>query len=234
MLAIALAVLAGLGAWALADDGEKQPLGLFTTLPVYWPEARDMAETLDGGGEQHWARTALEDRYRMVPLDTLEPTELARIERLLMAQPRPLAPAENVALDDWVRRGGNLLVFADPLLSAHSRFAIGDRRRPQDVVLLSPILARWGLDLRYDDAQPEGERTVDVSGHSVPVEYSGHLALRSGGVGSDCTIAAGGLVAHCDVERGRVTIFADAALLDAERTPEGDTLTAIAEAAFGD
>ena len=65
----------------------------------------------------------------------------------MMIQPRPLSPQENVALDNWVAAGGRLLLFADPALTEDSAFAIGDRRRPQDVVLLSPILARWGLEL---------------------------------------------------------------------------------------
>ena len=45
------------------------------------------------------ARTAFEAENRLVPLDTLDGGELAGLSRLVMAQPRPLAPTEHVALE---------------------------------------------------------------------------------------------------------------------------------------
>lgn len=70
-----------------------------------------------------------------------------------MAARRP--ERENVALDDWVRAGGARALFADPLLTFNSRFSIGDRRRPQDVATLSPILTRSARLERDEDAAPD-------------------------------------------------------------------------------
>ena len=137
------------------------------------------------------------------------------LDRIIMAQPRPLAPSENVALDNWVRGGGRLLIFADPLLTRHSDFALGDRRRPQDVVLLSPILTRWGLELRFDDAQPSEERLISASGNQYPVNLAGQFVATGDG---KCTISEAGLFARCSVGNGRVTLMADAAILDSEET----------------
>ena len=61
-----------------------------------------------------WQRTALEAAYAIEPLDTLasvpgispdapETDPLAGLQRLAVIQPRGLSPADNVALDDWVR-----------------------------------------------------------------------------------------------------------------------------------
>ncbi|ANY20009.1 ABC-type uncharacterized transport system [Tsuneonella dongtanensis] len=220
---------AGLGALVVAaaiagqvlpgppDPGDKEPLGLFTSLPIYWGEADGIGEALDGGGEAHWARAVLERKNRLVPLDSLDAGELEAVDRLVMAQPRPLAPAENVALDDWVRGGGKLLLFADPMLTEHSRFMIGDRRRPQDIVVLSPILKRWGLELRFDEDQPEGERMMAGEGVTVPVELAGSLVKVAPGAPSECTLGTDGLMARCRVGKGAVTVIADAAVLDHER-----------------
>src|SRR5688500_18207995 len=131
-------------------------LGLMGTIPIYWGEAGDFGEVLAGSGNAHWARARLETDYQLSPLDTLDEDSLAGIDLLLLAQPRALSPAENVALDAWVRGGGRLLLFADPMLTGESRFAIGDRRRPQDVILLSPILDHWGLAVAFDDDRPAG------------------------------------------------------------------------------
>ena len=205
-------------AWS-ADSAPKRPLGLFTSLPIYWNESASVSEALDGPGEPHWVRTRLERDYELVPLDALEDGELARLDALVMAQPRPLAPQENVALDAWVRQGGRLLLFADPLLTEGSRFPLGDRRRPQDVVLLSPILARWGLQLTFDEDQAEGERAISYGSVIVPDHLGGRLQLIKPGAPAKCQLAGEGLLAECDIGKGRVLIVADAALLEADRAP---------------
>lgn len=139
---------------------------------------------------------------------------------MVMAQPRPLSPDENVALDDWVGAGGRLLLFADPMLTQRSVFAIGDKRRPEGTVLLSPILTRWGLTLEFDDAQLLGEREVEVFGQAVPVNLPGRFRLSLSPGEGHCSLHAGGLVARCSVGKGIVLAVADAALLEPQ--PQGD------------
>ena len=199
---------------ASEEVAHKYPVGLFSTLPIYWGEG-DMAAILDGSNSRDWVRDLIEQRFDIEPLDTVEPDAIDGLDRIIMAQPRPLAPSENVALDNWVRGGGRLLIFADPLLTRHSDFALGDRRRPQDVVLLSPILTRWGLELRFDDAQPSEERLISASGNQYPVNLAGQFVATGDG---KCTISEAGLFAWCSVGNGRVTLMADAVILDSEET----------------
>lgn len=235
-IAVIAAMLLALGAvtaWAWPTSEEKPALGLFTSLPIYWSESASVSEALEGGDDQHWARSAWEEDHRVVPLDTLEPESLAPLAKLVLAQPRPLAPAENVALDAWVGGGGRLLLFADPLLTEHSRFALGDKRRPQDVVLLSPILTRWGLQLSFDEEQGEGERTVRYGAITLPERLAGRLRTVAPGAPARCAIAAGGLVAECAIGKGRATVIADAALLDSERDAAAP-LQALTARALGD
>lgn len=217
----ALATLLGAGLAACsgapgAEPGPKPAIGLFTTLPIYWNEAAGVEEMLAAQGEPPWTRAAIERHFVPVPLDTL--TNGAGIEKLgvlLMAQPRALSAEENVALDEWVRAGGRVLLFADPMLTGHSRFAFGDRRRPQDVVLISPILSRWGLELEYVEDQPEGERIVAAGGVDLPVNLPGRFRLAEG-FDSDCRIDASGLLARCAIGAGQAVVLADAALLEDE------------------
>lgn len=199
-----------------------------TTLPLLWGEAADVGELLAANGAVGWVRGEIEVRYTIEPLDTLDPAALARLDRLMLAQPRALSPDENVALDAWVRGGGKLLLFADPMLTRHSRYPVGDRRRPQDVVLLSPILAHWGLALRFDGAQPEGEQLFEIEGVRVPANLPGSLALIDG---TSCTLAARGFMARCGLGKGSVTVVADAAVLDdpenADFGPRKDALAGL-------
>ena len=213
--------------WLQARSPARPLLGVFTTLPIVWNEASSPAEMLDAHQPKPWPRTALEAEFRLLPLNTL--LKLDHLQDLLIAQPRPFAPQENVALDAWVRGGGHLLLFADPMLTAHSRFALGDPRRPQDIALLSPILAHWGLELRYDEAQPLGVREIAESRLppnsplNLPVNLSGHWATHPGAT-ARCQIEQAGLVASCKIGSGHVLLVADAALFEPD--PETDVAVA--------
>lgn len=215
---LALAVAAAV--WALAGAGpsfleKRGPLGLFTSLPLYWGEEGAFSDLLDPDAETHWARSLVEEHRELRPLDVLSAETLGGLQDLLLAQPRALSASENVALDEWVRSGGRLLLFADPLLTEESHFPLGDRRRPLDVVLLSPILNRWGLELHLDEQQPLGARFVRLAGVNLPVDLPGQLALipTAPDAPARCELLVQGVAAHCEIGRGRVLLVADAALL---------------------
>lgn len=215
----------------------RPELALMGTIPIYWGEAAGLLELLLGGGyEAHWARAALEAQWRLAPLDYLSQDALEGHDRMLLAQPRGLAPEENVALDEWVAAGGRLLLFADPWITGHSDYALGDRRRPQDVALLAPILARWGLRLEYEEGEG-GARLAEREhrGTMLPVTLPGRFTRHDAGV-ADCTIEADGLVARCARGAGRIVLVADAALLDFEGPHPGAeaALSRLALLAFTD
>jgi hypothetical protein len=233
----AVTLVAGIAVLALPppdNDGAKPGLGLFTSLPIFWAESENIADMLGSAAPPHWARIALEADHRLVPLDTLGRADLQKLDRLVMAQPRPLAPAENVALDDWVRGGGRLLLFADPMLTAHSRFALGDRRRPQDVVLLSPILQRWGLELEFDEEQTDAERQVRFGEGAIPVRLAGTLRRVAPGAPAECALDADSVAARCAIGKGQVLVIADAAMLEDDRNGGASDLAGVVETAFAD
>ena len=215
------------------EGSGKPTLGLMSTLPIYWPESGEFGDFLREDSERSWVRTALEEGYLLEPLDAIEDDTLAGVDLLVLAQPRALSAAENVALDRWVRNGGRALILADPMLTRHSRFAIGDRRRPQDVVLLSPILARWGLQLTFDANQEEGERSLPALAARMPVNVAGRFVPGEREATARCRIESDGLIARCEVGKGSALLMADAAILDgdgnAERTQALARLVAAAQ-----
>lgn len=223
---LAVLALAALSACGSAAGGEgpaadevqeaKPKLGLFTTLPIYWGEG-DFGAILDGANEPDWVRTELETKFEIVPLDTLEADALEGLDRVLLAQPRPLAPSENVAFDQYLADGGWAVIMADPMLTRHSEFRFGDRRRPQDVVLLSPIFDRMGVELLFDEEQPEGERIMTQQGYDFPVNLAGKFERKDTGNSSrSCSILADGLMAQCVNGGGEAFLYADTAILDWE------------------
>lgn len=241
LLAASVLMLAGCGDSQPSSSPDRE-IGLYTSLPIVWGESGDIRELLKKERPRHWALAVLSAAGTLRPLDTVT-DRLPRNALLVLAQPRPLSPQENVALDRWVRAGGRVLLFADPLLTAPTRYALGDPRRPQDTVLLSPILARWGLRLEFDEAQPAGERMVHTALGAIPVNLAGRFRLsgfsgkdgadgdriadpgKSGIVGTSgdasgrCHLEAGGVLARCAVEKGRIFAISDAAVLEGSDDP---------------
>lgn len=222
MLGLALAL--GLIGWFSLQrpQAPSQPIGLFTSLPLLWSDTAGLEGELRGDQSPHWAKAVLERQGPVVPLDVLTmasgPRSLAGIKRLVIAQPRVLAPAENVALDTWVRGGGQLLLLADPAYTEESPYPIGDPRRPLAAAMLSPILTRWGLELRFDEGQQLELRDRDVLGVAVPTILAGTFATRGQ---ANCRLWADGLAVTCAIGRGRVVALADAAVLERD-DPAGE------------
>lgn len=228
---LGLALALGLVAWVSQRQraASSAPIGLFTSLPILWNDSPDLASELRSDNAVHWAKAVLAGHGRVVALDLLTdapgPRSLAGLRRLVIAQPRALSPQENVALDNWVRGGGQLLMLTDPAYTEESRFALGDPRRPQAAALLSPILTRWGLELQFEAAQSLEETDRAVMGVPIPVILPGRFLTRGQ---SNCRLWAEGLAVTCAIGRGRVLALADAALLE-RADPTGRRATAFGQ-----
>ena len=238
------AALAGLVALAIAlwprseatlPPADRAQLALMSSLPIYWPEGQDIASMVDGSGETPWVRTAIEQRYIIKPVDTLSaPSDealapLDGVERLLLAQPRGLSPADNVALDDWVRGGGRLLYMLDPMLTGHYSVPVGDPSHPTLIGLVPPVILRWGLAMQYLEAQPFEMRQATYDDGALPVQLAGQLVALEDTEGftqdqldarGTCEILGEGVVASCELGQGRVVIVGDAAILEQHHSDE--------------
>jgi len=204
------------------EKNEARPkLGLMTSLPLYWPLGTDFTSLARGDSSVPWQREVLERDHSLLLLDTLSPIAgltdnapdtdpLAGLDRIAVIQPRGLSPADNVALDEWVRDGGQLLLVLDPALTGHYAMPLGDPRRPSDTAVIPPVVERWGLKVLFDEAQAM-RRTVVLDGTTLPVSLGGTIRrLEGGSHAGECVTSAQELVARCDLGAGRVTLLADA------------------------
>ncbi|MET0370328.1 MAG: ABC transporter [Sphingobium sp.] len=212
LLAAVLCLAAALTLWRV---GEARPLAsettspaklaVITALPLFWREG----PTLPGNRVDAPIIGLLRLRFDVRPLDSPLDPALARIDRLLIAQPRAMAPEALVAIDDWVRRGGRAVILADPLLRWPSPLPVGDRRRAPPASALTPLLAHWGL--YFGESPTMDERRLPVRGGAVMTLLgTAPLVIR----GTGCTRFADGFAARCAIGRGTVTVVADADMID--------------------
>jgi hypothetical protein len=171
---------------------------LLTSLPLIFPERFGLesagSATLD----------SLESRYRVVPIGTTEAEALDKADLLFLAHPQAQTAEALVDLDRWVRKGGRVLILADPRLDWPSELPLGHIHRPPPYFADTGLLRHWGLRLDAPDEPGPQERTV--GGRRILVGSPGSLDGR-------CALEAEGLVARCAIGKGRATIIADADLL---------------------
>lgn len=235
LLAGAAGLLAACQAAPAAEAPEKvERLGLMSSLPLYWPMDADMGAIAAGTAAHPWQREALSGAYAVEPLDTLSPIPalspnapatdpLKGLTRLAVIQPRGLSPADNVALDSWVRAGGRLLLVLDPALTGEYDLPLGDPRRPVETALIPPVVDRWGLAVSFDEAQALEVIEASLGETPLPLALPGRIAITDPAA-AQCTLLAEGTAARCRVGEGQVTLIADAALFEhAELAGEGGT-----------
>ncbi len=181
---------------------ERPTLLLLTSLPLIFGEQF----SIQGGGSP--ALTALQSRYRVVPISVTDPTDLGKGRLLLMAHPAAQPPEDLVELDEWVRRGGHVLLLADPMLEWPSKRPLGDPLRPPPMFTDTGLLAHWGLRLDAPDQRGPALRRLD--GYDVETISPGRLAGR-------CEIGSDAAVARCRIGKGRAIVVADADFLDTAR-----------------
>jgi hypothetical protein len=198
--ALAFAARSGRSPPALPDrpPAERPPLLLLTSLPLVFGEQF----SIEGGGSA--ALTALETRFRVLPISVTDPAELAKGRLLMMAQPQAQPPENLVALDRWVRDGGRVLLFADPLLEWPSASPLGDASRPPAMFMDTGLLKHWGL--RLDAPEERGVTPRLIAGYEVSTASPGSLH-------GSCAISSDALVARCGLGKGEAIVVADADLL---------------------
>jgi hypothetical protein len=186
---------------------KKRDLMLMSALPLVWGEKGP----LDPSSRPAAAYKALAEEFRIRPLDVLDGKTLPGGRLLLVAQPRALAPEELVALDDWVRRGGNALILTDPQLVWPSELPLGDIRRAPAMGLLDPLLTHWGLEMHPPGEVRPVTQGISAGGHNrrLIMFAPGRFASSGGG----CAVGPTPQIARCRLGRGRAILLADADMM---------------------
>ena len=193
-------------------------VGMMSALPLYGEAmGQERTRTRASGGKDPFRSVGLrsplwqvvERGFDLRPLDAVEQQSLQGLDRLLLAHPRQLTPAELVAVDQWVRLGGHVVILADPLLHWPDERSLADPRRAPLTSLLDPLLRHWGLVL--EAAKPEAgrgpERHILENGALLQMMGASRFALANK---SDCVLTEQGLFARCRIGRGEAVLVADA------------------------
>jgi len=184
-LVLALVAIS-VGGWKLADraarPADKPRLALLTSLPLLF------AEDFSLDAPKVAAVARIEERFVITPIATADAVSLKGQSLLLMAHPRAQPAEVLVELDAWVRRGGQMVLLADPSLQWESSRPLGDRLRPPPGFADTGLLRHWGLIMMTDGSSQGQLRATEPR----------------------CSVSERGLIARCAMGRGGVSVIADA------------------------
>ncbi len=118
------------------------------------------------------------------------------VDVLMLVHPKQLAPKTLYAIDQFVMRGGRLLLLVDP--NAGADLSGQDPSNPLAAAManhssdLQPLLATWGVD--YDATKVIGDLArgleVRTNTSSAPVRHIGILGLRHGDMNQKDVVTA--------------------------------------------
>ncbi|WP_309610532.1 DUF4350 domain-containing protein [Sphingomonas sp.] len=183
---------------------DRPILLLLTSLPLVFGEKFALVQP----GSPALAR--LRTGYEVKAIALADRASLAGHALLLMAQPRAQTAEALVDLDAWVRAGGRVMLLADPALEWPSERPLGDRLRPPPGFADTGLLAHWGVALSPPIRRGLVVQTAD--GRQVAYFSPGQLSSTR------CALDGGATIARCSIVRGRVTIVADADLLNLDES----------------
>jgi ABC-type uncharacterized transport system involved in gliding motility auxiliary subunit len=169
------------------SNPKRPTIGVMSSLPIDGdPRAMMMRQMGGAGGGAPWASMVqLRQAYavKTVPLDTqvIDPD----VQVLLLAHAQNLSDATLYAIDQFVMRGGRLMVLVDPNSDAEANLPGPNGQPPTDTASnLKKLFDAWGIV--YDPTQVVGDLTgawrvrSSASDRVQAVDYVAWFNIRDG------------------------------------------------------
>ncbi len=134
----------------------RPTIGLMSPLPVDG-NTRLMMMTHDPAAGAPWASVALlRQSFNVTDIATNAQVIPAAIKVLVVVHPQHLPPATRYAIDQFVMRGGRLMLLVDPVSEAEAEAPSANGQPPTDTASnLEPLLHAWGI--AYDPHKVVGD-----------------------------------------------------------------------------
>ncbi|TKK14869.1 ABC transporter [Pseudomonas fluorescens] len=168
---------------------KKPVIGLMSSLPLVGGFDAQLGRTRQPWRIMQEIGNAFDVREVQLDVDTID----SELKVLMLVHPKRLPKATLRAIDQFVLRGGRLLVFADPY-SEQDRgdhyFGIPSKDKSSD---LSPLFKAWGIKLLSDSVLGDGRhgQFVALAPGAVPVWQPTALGLPTASMNAQDVITAG-------------------------------------------
>jgi len=165
---------------------EKQRIGLMSTLPVnggFNPQTR-------APGQPWMAVAQLQEFFAVDTLETDISVVPEDMDLVMLVHPVQLAETTLYALDQFVLRGGRLLLFVDPMSQVAGPMSMDpSQENPGPNSNLEPLLSAWGVQLAADILGDAGAALQVQGPQGRPTYHLGMLGYQADSMNADDVIS---------------------------------------------
>ncbi len=169
---------------------KKPVVGLVSSLPV-----QGNFDPLSQQMQPAWVFTEqLEQLYQIRYLDPAITTLDPEIDALILIHPKQISQATEYAIDQFVLRGGRLILFVDPWsdLESRSNPAQSPAGATASASSLNTLLKTWGVRVPETEIVGDSRYALQVqSASGIPIRHLGLIGLRDSGIDKSDIITAG-------------------------------------------
>lgn len=176
--------------YSLANP-DKPVVAILSTLPM-----NGGFDPATGRSRQPWViSTQVEQLFEIRNVDSSATSIDEDVDLLVLVHPRMLADQTLYAIDQFVMRGGKVIVFVDPLSDAQlpQDFAGASTALFEDRSSdLQPLFDAWGIRFDPDEVVLDRQNalTVNAGGGQPPVRHLAMIGIGADGLSPDDVITA--------------------------------------------
>lgn len=160
----------------------KPKVGVLSSLPIMGQGAPQGMAMGSQGGEAWIFIEQLKNFFDVEKIDVSTEKIVDDINVLLVIHPKQLPPAAEFAIDQFVMRGGRLIVAVDPfsrtdLASNPAAGMMGGGRMPESASSLDALFNAWGIQYSRSDMVGDTNRATRINAMGEAVNYPFFMSL---------------------------------------------------------
>lgn len=152
---------------ARVQSPERQTIGIITSLPVFgMPMGMPMMDLQQSDGMEPWMFVSeLRKDYEVREVSPTGDKIDDSVDLLMIIHPKELSPGLQYAVDQYVLKGKNLMVFVDP-------FSVGDDPRMPSKASsgMEALFKAWGIEMDLGKAVTDFDLVTRLRGQDNQVE----------------------------------------------------------------
>lgn len=169
---------------ARVQSPKNQTIGIISSLPVF---GMPMMNIQQGGGQEPWMFvTELKKNYDVREINPAGDKIDDSVDLLMIIHPKDLSPSLQYAIDQYVMKGKNVMVFADP-------YSVSDppRSPAKASSAMDKLFKAWGIEMDLGKAVTDLDFATRLRGENQQVENNPFwLSIPSQALNRDNIITA--------------------------------------------
>lgn len=163
----------------------KPSLGIMSELPLVGDELGENSAL-----RNDWAFvSALRSLYQIVNVPITATAVPENLQTIILVHPRIVDPNTLYALDQFLMRGGKLIVFVDAFCRYEINYPSGTGQANGFASQFSHFLNHWGVTFHADTLVGDSDRAMHVQMAQMKYDYPFQLQLGADEVNPDLSIA---------------------------------------------